>query len=207
MGIFNFSKKNNSGVTQKPLGINLKNPIIKQMVDWIEHPLEFNKKPDEIEIVDERNIFWLSQEVEKCYLLRYKVNNEEYIGFTGPITWTFLEIDFNKLSIDDLYLRYVGWYTVFATVNSENYDKSLEGSNQEKLVKKLTKQECSDITILEVSCLGGRNYYELSCTKNEKQIKMVGTEDNLKEYDVSHILPYYEFIGLQWGPFEYMSKS
>jgi len=38
------------------------------MVDWIEHPMEFGKKPESINIIDERTLFWPSQQKEKCWI-------------------------------------------------------------------------------------------------------------------------------------------
>jgi len=48
--------------------LDLNNPIIKKMVDWIEHPMEFGKKPESINIIDERTLFWPSQQKEKCWI-------------------------------------------------------------------------------------------------------------------------------------------
>ena len=203
MGIFDIFKKGNSESEKSSNdSLNLKNPIIKKMVDWIEHPMEFNKKPETIEIIDERDLFWPTQKVEKCYLLKFKIDNSDYIGFTGPITWTFLNIDFNKLSKEELLLRYTGWYTVFATINSETYDKSLERANQEKIIDSLKQQGFSNIELLQNACLGGENYYEFKCQKGNENLKVVGTEDNLTQFKADHILPFFEFIGVQWGPFD-----
>ena len=200
MGIFNKFKKDNSD--QQKLALNLKDPIIKKMVEWIEHPMEFNKKPDKIEIFDERDLFWPTQKVEKCYLLRFSVDNEEFIGFTGPISWCFIAIDFNKLTKDDLYLRYTGWYTVFATINSDNYNKSQEGANKDLVMKNLGEQGYTEIEVLQCANLGGENYYEFKCKKDNSIKKVVGTQDNLTEFKIDHILPFFEFIGVQWGPFD-----
>lgn len=205
MGIFDFFKSNktnhdeNSNNSAK---INFENPVIKKMVDWIEHPMEFNKKPDRIEIFDERDLFWPTQKVEKCYLLKFSVNNDEYVGFTGPISWCFIAIDFNKLTKDDLYIRYTGWYTVFATTNSDKYNKSQEGANKEIVIKSLVKQGYTEIEVLQCANLGGENYYEFICKKDNLTQKVVGTQDNLTEFKTDHILPFFEFIGIQWGPFD-----
>jgi hypothetical protein len=204
MGIFGFFKKDKAVQEENsnhPTNLNLDDPIIKKMIDWIEHPMEFNKKPDCIEIFDQRDLFWPTQKIEKCYLLKFSINNKEYIGFTGPISWCFLDIDFTKLKKEDLYMRYTGWFTVFATINSGNYNKSQEGSNKDLVVKKLEKQAYSDIEVLQSANLGGENYYEFKCKKDNEVLKVVGTQNNLSSFKMDHILPFFEFIGIQWEPF------
>ena len=130
MGLFDkFKKKGNAN-----------DQIIEKMIEWIKHPLEFGKKPDEISILDKQTLFWPSQKQEECYLIKYSVDKEEYIGFTGPISWSFFDIDFTKLNNKDLYIRYTGWCVVFYTINSEGYDKSKEGSDEAKVISSLEKK-------------------------------------------------------------------
>ena len=196
MGLFDrFKKGNNSN-------IDLSNPSLKKMVDWIEHPMEFNKKPDSAIIFDERVLFWATQEIEHCTLVKFSVDGKEYIGFTGPITWCFLGIDFNKMSIDNLYETYCGWHIAFATLNSNEYDKLKEGNDLEVVKQKLAKDNYADIEKLQNVFLGGQNYYEFSATKNGLKIKIVGVEDDLQEYKHDYILPFYEFIGIRWNPLD-----
>ena len=198
MGLFNRSKKNKADKNHQ---LDLSNPIIKKMVDWIEHPMEFGKKPDSIEIVDQRSLFWPSRKNEDCYLLKYTVDDKEYIGFTGPISWSFFFIDLSKVSYEDLYIRYTGWYIAFYTTNADNYDKSLEGSNEKAVIESLQRSGLSEIKTLQKTLMGGDNYYEFSAEKGGQKIKMVGIENDMYEYPFDAVLPYFEYIGLSWGPF------
>jgi hypothetical protein len=183
--------------------LDLKNPIIAKMVEWIEHPLEFNRRPESISIVASRDLFCPTQEVEECHLLKFTMDGgEEYIGFTGPITWCFLDIDFNALSPDDLFLRYIGWYVAFGYYNQEDYDKSKEASNWQKVLAKQTKKGYGEISILQNLYMANENYYELSAIKNGKEVRLVGTEKNMGECPKDYILPFYEFIGEIWSPFD-----
>ena len=209
MGIFDRFKKNkNSKKTDKSEKIqanstndlNLDNPIIKKMVDWIEHPMEFGRKPDSIKIIDERILFWPSQQKEKCYLCEYIVDGDKYIGFTGPTTWTFFAVDLGKLSKEEIYLRYTGWFICFFTINSETYDKTKEGLNEEKVKSDLRRTGLVDITCNQKALLGGNTYYEFTADEGGEKIKVVGTEGDMHERPISYILPYYEYVGIGWDP-------
>jgi hypothetical protein len=203
MAIFDRFKKNKKetpGHDQASQNLNLSDPIIKKMVDWIEHPMEFGKKPDAIEIVDKRVLFWPSHKNETCYLLKYVVDNKEYIGFTGPITWSFFDIDLSKVSYDDLYVRYCGWFIAFFTINAENYDQAQEGKNEEKVIDSLHSKGFSDIKTLQKSFIGGNNYYEFIANKDGQKLKVVGIENEMQEYPIHAVLPYYEYIGIGWDP-------
>jgi|SRR5690554_108261 len=196
MGFFDRFKKNNGS------DLDLSNLGIKKMVEWIQHPMEFNRKPDNAIVFDERNLFWPTQKSEKCYLIKYTIDNVEYIGFTGPTTWSFIGIDFKKMSIENLYETYCGWYIAFFTSNSKEYEKSKEGLNEKIILEKLKLENYSEINKLENIFIGGNNYYEFSAMKNGIKIKIVGTEDNFREYSLEHILPFYEYIGIGWNPLE-----
>lgn len=205
MGLFDKFKKNKKDTPKDTSAkgnenLDLSNPIVKKMVDWIEHPMEFGKKPDSIEIINKRTLFWPSQRNEECYLLKFSVDNSEYIGFTGPTTWCFFDIDFSKVSFEELYIRYTGWFIAFFTINSENYDKSLEGTNEEKVIDSLRRTGLSDIKTLQKAFIGGNNYYEFSADKGGQKLKVVGIENEMQEYPSDSILPYFEYIGIGWDP-------
>ena len=196
MGIFDLFKKNNSSQ------LNLSNPAIKKMVKWIAHPMEFNKLPDSAEIFDERELFWPSQKMEKCYLIKFVVDGEEYIGFTGPITWCFFAIDFSKMTIQSLYEAYCGWFITFATVNDDNYDKTKEGYNREIIDEDLEDEGYSNITLRQNVVIAGENYYDFLAEKDGVKYQVVGTQGAMVAHDMSYILPLYDYIGVAWNPLE-----
>lgn len=182
--------------------LDLSNPGIRKMVDWINHPNEFNKKPDSAVVFDERDLFWPTQQNEHCYLIKYTVDGVEYIGFTGPTTWSFIGIDFSKMTIDNLYETYCGWYIAFYTFNSKEYNKEKEGENESVVLNKLVSEGYSEINKLQNLYIGTNNYYEFSAIKNGQKIKIVGIEDDLHEYSFDHLLPFYEYIGIGWNPLD-----
>ena len=196
MGLFDRFKKQPSGY------LDLSNPTIKKMVEWIEHPMEFNKKPDTAIIYDQRELFWPSQKKEICSLVKFTVDGEEYIGFTGPTTWCFIGIDFNKLSVEQLYERYTGWFIAFFTINSDTYDKTLEGTNESKVIEQLHRNGLDEIKVLQKAFIGGNNYYEFSADEGGEQLKVVGVEGDMQEFPKDYILPFYEYIGIGWNPLD-----
>ncbi|WP_420572467.1 hypothetical protein [Kordia sp.] len=199
MGLFDRFKKNKKQDSNDN-NLDLKNPIIKQMVEWLEHPMEFGKKPDAIEIVDKKSLFWPSQQQEDCYLLKYTFDGDEYIGFTGPTTWSFLGIDFSKVTHEELYLMYTGWFIAFFTSQSEGYDKSMEGNNEAEVIKYLEASGYENVETLQKVYLGERNYYEFSANSDGEKIKLVGIDDETDEYPADSILPFYHYIGTVWDP-------
>jgi hypothetical protein len=209
MGIFDRFKKNKTSDNSDDLhgkksnfnnDVNLSNPIIKKMVDWIEHPMEFGKKPDSIKIIDERMLFWPSQQKEQCYLCEYTVDGENYIGFTGPTTWTFFAVDLTKLTKEEIYLRYTGWFICFFTINAETYEKSKEGLNEEKVKADLMLAGLGELTCNQKAFIGGNTYYEFTAHEGLEKVKVVGTEGDMHKRPIDYILPFYEYIGIGWDP-------
>lgn len=196
MGIFDNFKSSNSS------SIDLSNNAIKRMVEWIAHPMEFDKEPESAVIFDERNLFWHTNQTEYCSLIKFVVDKEEYIGITGPITWCFIGVDFNKMTIDNLYETYCGWHIVFASINSKDYDKKMEGINEMLIIEKLSSENFKVLKKLQNVFIGGNNYYEFLAEKDGNKIKLVGTENEMIEYSIAHILPFYEYVGIGWNPLD-----
>jgi hypothetical protein len=196
MGLLDRFKK------QPSENLDLKNPSIKKMVDWIEHPMEFNKKPDTAIIFDQRELFWPSQQNEICSLIKFSLDGDEYIGFTGPTTWCFIGIDFTKLTVEQLYERYTGWFIAFFTINSDNYDKSLEGTNENIVIEQLRRNGLDQISTVQKTFIGGNTYYEFIADEGGQKIKVIGTEEDLQEFPMEYILPYFEYIGIGWNPLD-----
>ena len=186
--------------------------IIEKMSDWIAHPMEFNKRPEHIEIVAEKKLMWITQEVEDCYLVKFtmKDNLTEYIGFTGPITWCFIGIDFSKLSHDELFLRYTGWYLAFCARDSkpEPEEEKVLIEQEEKVLKKMKKYQ-ANITIEEKIYLGDEYHYSIKCylkntvlkTISEDASIFVGPVNDLRYIFSGGILPFYKYLGQLWDPF------
>ncbi|MCW3085832.1 MAG: hypothetical protein JWP12_3198 [Bacteroidetes bacterium] len=186
--------------------------VINEMTKWIEHPMEFNKSPEHIEIVAEAKLMWITQEIEDCYLLKFTVkgHEQEYIGFTGPITWCFIGIDFSKLSHEELFLRYTGWHLAFCSQDSKPEADELQTLEEveKKMLKKLEKYQ-ANISIQSKVYLGDDYYYSIKCylkntvkkTISEEASIFVGPANDLQYSNSSAILPFFRYLGKMWDPF------
>jgi len=198
MSFFDRFKKKQDEISSTNL--DLSNPIIKRVVLWIEDPREFGKSPDEIKILDERLLFWPTGQNEKCFLVEFNVDGKYYIAFAGPIIWCFIGIDFKKLSCEQLYERYAGWYIAFHTLNSKDYDKASEGRNEAVVLSKLKSSGLASIETSQKIFIGGKTYYEFMTQSDGIKSRVVGVEDDLKKYPIDYVLPFYEYIGIGWDP-------
>jgi len=179
--------------------------MLEKMFNWIKHPAEFGKKPDSIELFDKRELYFPNNSNEMCYLYKFHVDGIMYIGFCNSCTtWCFFGIDFTKLTIDELYLRYIGWYIDF--FNPNKY-KSFPNKILKSSIYKLNKEGYTDIKLLDSMCVVGVDnlyYYIFQCKKDDKPCKLVGLVGvDMKVYENGSILPFYEFIGLDWNPFDF----
>ena len=174
---------------------------IEEMTQWIESPMEFGKKPTEIHVLDSKKIFWPSKEIEEAFLIKYTMSDgEEYIGFTGPVTWSFFDIDFKSLSKEDLYERYTGWFICFISHNSNSTNKSDLASDKDHMVEKLKALGYQDLIVNQNVLIANENFYEIKAVK-EGHIKfVVGSVSQHIEYDSSTALPLYAFAGEMWNP-------
>jgi hypothetical protein len=185
MGLFDFFKKEEK--TEK------KSKPITDMTEWIKHPMEFNKTPESVEIADSKILFTPNQKSEECYLMRFRVDGKEFIGFTGPITWCFFDIDFAGHSFEDLYLKYIGWYVYFLANHSGKYKELEKESDREPFKKLLEDDGYTKITITQAANIAGGNYYVATATQDwgdeeldeeetdEEIFCLVGTDDSCLE--------------------------
>ncbi len=83
-----------------------------EMVQWLAHPLEQGRVPDEICLVDTRMLDWPGSDFKiRTHLFRFRYGNEIGYGITGPITFALGDQDFKGKSPDDIYAAYREWFT------------------------------------------------------------------------------------------------
>jgi hypothetical protein len=89
-----------------------------QMVSWLAHPNEFGSPPDEIEMIDSREMYWPpSGERRQLWLFKYlyragngRKTDETGIGMTGGLTsWSFWSAIKPDWPIDDIYALHCSW--------------------------------------------------------------------------------------------------
>jgi hypothetical protein len=89
---------------------------MSQMSDWLAHPMEYGRLPDEITQYDTRELYWPpTQRRERLWLFKYRYKphaGEELpdggIGLVGPITFSFSTTT-PDLSPEDVYGLHCSW--------------------------------------------------------------------------------------------------
>lgn len=174
---------------------------INDMVAWLESPMELNKPPETISIRDSTKLFWPSEEIVEAYLVDFTdEEGNKHVGFAGPITWTFFNIDFNKLSNEELYKLYTGWFICFYSYHQQDKNDPIVEQDRKLMIKKIEEMGYVDFNIKPGIQMAGQTFFEISATKNGLTKIVVGTFNEIVEYDADEILPLYKLIGELWDP-------
>jgi hypothetical protein len=78
---------------------------IYDMVNWLSHPLEYGRPPDEIHLLAERHD---SGTLNRLW--RYRYDDEWDVGITGLETFAFEDGRCNSITTDEVFNEYVSWY-------------------------------------------------------------------------------------------------
>lgn len=84
---------------------------------WLAHPNELGEAPDEIEIVDQRELAWPpDREPQPFWLLRYRLRDrsgleedQEDCGLVGSMTWCFFSYEMTQRPPEDVYAIHCCW--------------------------------------------------------------------------------------------------
>lgn len=80
------------------------------MAKWLAHPNELNRLPDQLEVIDHREIHWPPAEQRiPVTLLRWKSEDRFGVGMTGSVTWCFFSDQDKDLPILDIYAKHCNW--------------------------------------------------------------------------------------------------
>ncbi|MFO0978618.1 MAG: hypothetical protein U0996_19585 [Planctomycetaceae bacterium] len=123
---------------------------------WLAHPNELGASPDEVEVVDQRQLVWPPEKSPKTFwLLRYRLkdttgleeDNQNY-GLVGSRTWCFFDDYMMQRPIEDAYAIHCCWEQEVA----ELIDKAeIEGPEEEQTFQKhWTGAELQDVRFLKV---------------------------------------------------------
>lgn len=128
---------------------------------WLQHPNELAEIPEELEIVDQRELPWPpSGEKKKFWLIRYLMKDKTglepddvNIGLVGSMTWCFFAYDLNRRPIEDA-------YAIHAYFEMENNELIVESPEEEQLdVKRWLSQwkgePLTDVEIVSVISANG----------------------------------------------------
>ena len=87
------------------------------LCDWLAHPQEFGRPPDEIEQYDTRELFWPpTNDVRQVWLFRYRYLAETEgesddcgLGFYGGITFSLFSETTHDMAPEDAYALHCCW--------------------------------------------------------------------------------------------------
>lgn len=90
---------------------------LAEMSNWLQHPNEFGREPDELDLYDTRELFWPpANDVCRVWLVRYAYRSEdeqqigdECIGLVGPITFALFDEVTPDMPPLDAYGLYCCW--------------------------------------------------------------------------------------------------
>lgn len=89
---------------------------IAEMANWLAHPMEFGQPPDEVELVDSRELFWPpTNDIRRLWLVRYVYSDDNFgesnagFGLVGSVTFALFGEATQDLSPEDVYGLHCCW--------------------------------------------------------------------------------------------------
>ena len=123
---------------------------------WLQHPNELAEIPDELEIIDHREVPWPpSGDMKKVWLIKYLKRDtvgldgdDVNIGMVGSMTWCFFGYDLIKRPIEDIYALHV----CFEMENDELIQESseIEELDLERWLPQWKGEPLSDVELIKV---------------------------------------------------------
>lgn len=85
--------------------------------DWLQHPNELGEAPDQVEVIDRRELQWpLEEEPRPFWLLRYTLRDatglepdDVGVGLVGSVTWCFFDPQMLRRPPEDVYAIHCAW--------------------------------------------------------------------------------------------------
>ena len=102
----------------KQIPAEARNPdftAIAEMCNWIAHPSEYERPPDDIVQVDTRQLYWPpTHDRRQLWVFRYRYDKEdgevnEGLGMVGSVTWAMFSSNTTELSPEDVYGLHCAW--------------------------------------------------------------------------------------------------
>ncbi|GHO49687.1 hypothetical protein [Ktedonospora formicarum] len=187
---------------------------VNEMENWLAHPMEFGEKPREAYVIYENEVKWPSVGLTQAFLVQYELSERiKGIGFTGPITWSFIGIDWESWSSftpEELMYCYAGWYTQFTLSHREDYLRESSHEAKQAFFERLKIDGYKDASLKDQFTLdndeGGTSFYTVEVRKGGVHYYAIGTveEYNLYGKDLApmkHLPPFYYYLGKELDPF------
>jgi hypothetical protein len=131
---------------------------LSEFAQWLAHPNELGETPDELEVLDRRELAWPPErEAKPFWLIRYKLydksglkEDDEDCGLVGSVTWCFFHFQFMQRPPEDAYAIHCYWEMqqqklIEQTRLEENPDEYRD------LLKQWSGHPLQDATLLYIS--------------------------------------------------------
>ena len=118
---------------EKDISLEYTGPIAtaeSHLAMWLSMPEQMGLAPTEMNLVDQRRLYWPGYEDElDCFLFEYRYGSGDKahvnIGISGPATHAFVS-DLTSLSAQDQYAAFAGWQTLSDEIYLVPFDHALE---------------------------------------------------------------------------------
>lgn len=95
---------------------------------WLAHPNELGQAPDELEIIDHRQLAWPpDRELRPFWVIRYRMRDQTGLeaddvdaGLVGSATWCFFTYKMHQRPPEDVYAIHCYWEMQYASLIDEN---------------------------------------------------------------------------------------
>jgi len=153
-----------------------KGKIIKEMADWLAHPNEFGEAPKKVTFKRTYNVNFPGWGPQKVHLLEYEMpDGTRGRGFVGPLTWSFLGEEINKVSDDRLLLAYAGWAWLTASLQRGLVQTEFApGPARQALLARLQQAGLEDIETTDAYQIGSSEVYEFRARRGNTPVRGAG---------------------------------
>jgi hypothetical protein len=172
--------------------------VLAEVREWLAHPNEYGRPPEHASIVWRGQRDWpFHERPESVYLVEFAYDGKRGIALAGPITWTFLEIDFGQYSHEDLVKLYAGWYLQFVMLNDpKGQEAQRRKLSDGEIASLLTAQGFTAIDVADSVQIGDDTYVAALATKDGSRVIAAGRAQAVKTYDPT--MPQMKLPPLYW---------
>lgn len=177
----------------------------KKMSDWLMSPLEFGEKPTNIKTIFTKQSFWpFTDDKKQVYLHEYTISGQgTFVGFSGPITFSILGMNYKQFTHEQLVQIYIGWYTAFKINEKHDVVKGVKTCQYiEGLLSKIDfiVKRCDNISYEDFSysaVVGDMGDAKDLVVFSEGEKIDLGNIINL--YDFDNLPPLYFYLGKKFN--------
>lgn len=152
-----------------------------EFAQWLAHPNELGTPPDEVDVVDSRELDWPGHDASHPFwLLRYRLKNTTGLsaddvgcGLVGSMTWCFFFSEMDRRPPEDCYAIHCTWEMQNADlIEDSEVTDALEYAHLLQSISPAEFQNCRVVRVAEISPklgLGSRIIACVEATKGDSQ--------------------------------------